>query len=129
MCTPWQKSAFLAELGENYPEADRPIVFHKVLFNEQQQFDAASGTFICSIPGLYYFGYNLEANLNAHVLLIKNGTEVIGSHQKIAGAFKRFSGNMMLKLDKGERVWLEAKPDNNGITQKSYFMGHLLFEL
>ncbi|XP_062990639.1 hibernation-associated plasma protein HP-25-like [Elgaria multicarinata webbii] len=122
-----QKSAFAAELGKDYPEPNQPIVFHKILYNEQQHLDEASGTFTCQFPGAYYFAYNLQANQNSHVILMKNGVEVIQSYQNATGGFENFSGSLILNLDKGERVWLQANQDYNGITQGSHFMGYLLF--
>ncbi|XP_062990638.1 protein HP-25 homolog 1-like [Elgaria multicarinata webbii] len=123
---PLQKSAFAAELGKDYPEPNQPIVFHKILYNEQQHLDEASGTFTCQFPGAYYFAYNLQANQNSHVILMKNGVEVIQSYQNATGGFENFSGSLILNLDKGERVWLQANQDYNGITQGSHFMGNLL---
>lgn len=128
VCQPQQNSAFAAHLGENYPVPDQPIVFRNIIYNEQQHFDAATGTFICRIPGVYFFGYNMEVYRNANVVLMKNGQQVIGSYQLATNVYENMSGSTVVKLEKGDKVWLQAKPQHNGVTHTSYFVGYLLFE-
>ncbi|XP_044297114.1 collagen alpha-1(X) chain-like [Varanus komodoensis] len=126
ICPPVEESAFAAELGKDHPEPNQPIVFHRILHNDQKHFDEASGIFTCQIPGFYYFVYNLQADRDAHVMLALNGTEVVGSHKTVTEGSEDLSGSMILKLDKGDHVWLEAKQDSNGITEKSSFLGYLI---
>ncbi|XP_062990611.1 protein HP-25 homolog 1-like, partial [Elgaria multicarinata webbii] len=122
-----QKSAFAAHLGENYPEASHPIVFHNIIYNEQQHFDVDSGIFTCQIPGVYFFGYSMEVYKNSNILLMKNGQQVIGTYQLTSDVYENLSGSTILKLENGDRVWLEVKPDYNGVTHTSYFLGYLVF--
>ncbi|XP_061438766.1 protein HP-25 homolog 1-like [Rhineura floridana] len=128
ICQPQQKSAFAAHLGKNYPSPNQPIVFHNIFYNEQRHFDAASGIFTCQIPGVYFFGYNMEAYKNSKVLLMKNGVEVIGSYQITSNAYENMSGSTILKLENQDRVYLVTGQDFNGVTHTSYFLGYLLFE-
>uniref|UniRef100_A0A6J0UX58 Protein HP-25 homolog 1-like n=1 Tax=Pogona vitticeps TaxID=103695 RepID=A0A6J0UX58_9SAUR len=128
VCQPQKKSAFAAHLAKNYPPPNQPIVFHNIIYNEQQHFDVATGSFTCQIPGIYFFGYNLEAHRNSHVVLKKNGQQVIASYQPAVDVYENMSGSVVLKLETGDRVWLEAKQSQNGITHTSYFVGYLLFE-
>lgn len=37
------------------------------------------------------------------------------------------SGDMVLKLEEGDTVWLEASDGTTGLSTKSFFSGHLLF--
>lgn len=128
VCQPRQNSAFAAHLGENYPVPDQPIVFQNIIYNDQQHFDAATGTFICQISGVYFFGYNMEVYKNANVVLMKNGQAVIGSYQLATNVYENMSGSTVVRLEKGDKVWLQARQQHNGVTHTSYFVGYLLFE-
>ncbi|XP_054843704.1 protein HP-25 homolog 1-like [Eublepharis macularius] len=124
---PQPKSAFAAKLGKNYPEPGKPIAFHNITYNEQQHFDETSGVYTCQIPGIYFFGYNMEAFRNSHIMLFKKGTVVTESCQTSTDAYESLSGSTILTLEKGDQVWLEVKQDFNGVTHSSYFIGYLIF--
>ncbi|XP_042322579.1 complement C1q tumor necrosis factor-related protein 2-like [Sceloporus undulatus] len=127
LCQPQQKSAFAAHLGKNYPAPNVPIVFHNIIYNEQQHFNGTSGIFTCQISGVYFFGYNMETNNNSNMILVKNGEAVMGSYQITLDGYENMSGSTILRLEEGDKVWLEVKPDYNGLTHTSYFLGYLLF--
>ncbi|KAJ7330163.1 hypothetical protein JRQ81_016337 [Phrynocephalus forsythii] len=128
VCQPQQNSAFAANLGKNFPTPNQPIVFHNIIYNEQQHLDTSTGIFNCQIPGVYFFGYNMEAHRNADVLLVKNGQQVIGTYQDNVSGYENMSGSTVLKLEKGDKVWLQVKEELNGVTHTSYFVGYLLFQ-
>ncbi|XP_008108815.1 collagen alpha-1(X) chain isoform X2 [Anolis carolinensis] len=127
LCQPQMKSGFAAHLGANYPAPNVPIVFHNIIYNEQQHFDAASGVFTCQIPGVYFFGYNMESTRNSNVVLVKNGQQVVATYQITPTGYENLSGSTIIRLEEGDKVWLEVKPDYNGITHTSYFLGYLIF--
>ncbi|KAH0616953.1 hypothetical protein JD844_028461 [Phrynosoma platyrhinos] len=81
------------------------------------------------ISGVYFFGYNMKTNKNSNIMLVKNGKPVMGSYQITPAGYENMSGSTILRLEKGDKVRLEVKSDNNGITQTSYFWGYLLFVL
>ncbi|XP_039342175.1 collagen alpha-1(X) chain-like [Mauremys reevesii] len=129
-CSPCQKSAFAMKLAKNYPAPKQPIIFHQILYNDQQHFDKATGIFTCQIPGVYYFGYNVELYRNTTVIqLMKNSQAVIGSYQTTLNSYENMSGSTVLKLKKGDKVWLEVNQESNGATHTSYFLGYLIFEI
>uniref|UniRef100_K7FVC0 C1q domain-containing protein n=1 Tax=Pelodiscus sinensis TaxID=13735 RepID=K7FVC0_PELSI len=128
-CLPRQKSAFAMKLAKNYPAPNQPIIFHQILYNDQQHFDKATGIFTCHVPGVYYFGYNVELYRNTtSLLLMKNSKAVLASYQTTLKSYENMSGSTVLKLEKGDKVWLEVIQESNGATQTSYFLGYLIFE-
>uniref|UniRef100_A0A8C8SF88 C1q domain-containing protein n=1 Tax=Pelusios castaneus TaxID=367368 RepID=A0A8C8SF88_9SAUR len=129
-CPPQQKSAFAMKLAKNYPAPKKPIIFHEILYNDQQHFDTETGIYTCQIPGVYYFGYNVEVYRDTTtILLMKNSQAVIGTHQTTKNSYENMSGSTVLKLKKGDKVWLEANLESNGATHTSYFLGYLIFEI
>lgn len=131
MSPPEKKSAFAVELGQNNPEPDRPIVFHNIIYNEQQHFNETTGIFTCQVSGPYIFVYNLEANQNATAVLVKDTkgrfVDLIGGGSYKIQFSNKISGNIMFKLAEGDQVWLETKPGRNGLTEKSSLLGYILF--
>uniref|UniRef100_A0A7M4FR53 Complement C1q and tumor necrosis factor-related protein 9-like n=1 Tax=Crocodylus porosus TaxID=8502 RepID=A0A7M4FR53_CROPO len=128
-CPPPQKSAFALKLGKNYPPPEQPIIFNEVLYNDQHHFDLATGIFTCQIPGVYYFSYHVELYRNTTtIILMKNGKGIIGTYQTTLSAYENMSGSTILKLEKGDEVWLKAHQESNGATHTSYFLGYLIFE-
>ncbi|XP_033017569.1 hibernation-associated plasma protein HP-25-like [Lacerta agilis] len=122
------KSAFSANVGKSYPEPDQPIGFQNILYNEQQVFDESSGIFTCQIPGVYYCTYNLEGHQNSHMILARNGTEVKASDQKTSDAYENLPQSAILQLEKGDRVWLDAKEAYDGIEIGNYFLCFLIYD-
>ncbi|XP_053261681.1 collagen alpha-1(X) chain-like [Podarcis raffonei] len=122
------KSAFSAKVGKSYPAPNQPIGFQNILYNEQQVFDESSGIFTCQIPGVYYCTYNLEGHQNSHMILARNGTEVKASDQITSDAYENLPQSAIVKLEKGDRVWLDAKKAHDGITEGSYFLCYLIYD-
>ncbi|XP_060135865.1 collagen alpha-1(X) chain-like [Zootoca vivipara] len=122
------KSAFSAKVAKSYPAPNQPIGFQNILYNEQQVFDESSGIFTCKNPGVYYCTYNLTGHQNSHMILARNGREVKASDQITMDAYQNLPENAILKLEKGDRVWLGANEAYHGITEGSYFLCYLIYD-
>nr|XP_034983922.1 collagen alpha-1(X) chain-like [Zootoca vivipara] len=122
------KSAFSANVGKSYPAPNQPIGFQNILYNEQQVFDESSGIFTCQIPGVYYCTYNLKGHQNSHMILARNDREVKASDQITSDAYENLPQSAILKLEKGDRMWLGAKEAYDGITEGSYFLCYLIYD-
>ncbi|KAM9071681.1 protein HP-25 homolog 1-like [Megaptera novaeangliae] len=128
-CLP--QSAFSVKLSGPLPGPSQPIVFQEVLYNHQGHLDLATGVFTCSVHGVYHFGFDIELFQHAMKLgLMKNGTQVLEKEAQAKDNYRHVSGNVILQLTMGDRVWLESKLDTaeseKGLIE-SMFFGYLLY--
>ena len=107
-------------LGNNFPPAGKPIPFRVVIYNDQNSYDLKKGLFTCEHPGVYEFHFNCAINDKGE-LVVHSFT----SSQKTAHITA--SGTAIIKLAKGDEVFLVAKHGANGLLSDSYFSGHLVF--
>ncbi|KAM7416724.1 hypothetical protein PAMA_018670 [Pampus argenteus] len=123
-----KKVAFSVQLGNNYPKAGVPIPFRKVIYNGQKSYDVKTGIFTCAQPGVYEFQFHCTIyQHSASVDLIRNGALVLHSFTTRQNGYISASGDIYIKLEKGDKVWLIANYGGNGLTKDSFFSGHLLF--
>ncbi|KAM5269977.1 complement C1q subcomponent subunit B isoform 1-T3 [Hipposideros larvatus] len=129
-----QKIAFSATRTINtLLRKDQPIRFDHVITNANNNYEPRSGKFTCRVPGLYYFTYHASSRGNLCVNLVRGRDRV----QKVAtfcdytqNTFQVTMGSMVLKLQQGENVFLQATEKNSllGIDgANSIFSGFLLF--
>ncbi|KAF5924665.1 complement C1q subcomponent subunit B [Diceros bicornis minor] len=129
-----QKIAFSATRTINSPlRKDQAIRFDHVITNENQNYEPRSGKFTCRVPGLYYFTYHASSRGNLCVNLVRGRERM----QKVAtfcdfvhSTFQVTTGSIVLKLEVGESVFLQATDRNSllGIEgANSIFSGFLLF--
>ncbi|XP_051806344.1 eosinophil peroxidase-like isoform X10 [Acanthochromis polyacanthus] len=123
------KVAFSMRLINNYPKSGQPIVFTQEAFNEQKSYNNKTGYFICEYPGVYEFTFYCRiSQYGAKLDLMLNNTRVVHSYTTRQRGFLTASGGIILKLAKGDKVWLVAHHRGNGLLKDSVFNGHLLFE-
>lgn len=104
------------------------IVFSQVLYNGQNHYNQNSGLFVCQIPGVYEFQFTVIGNRNlGTVTLKKNDVVQLTPEIIIISARSLAEGKVVLSLQSGDRVWIEASRGANGISRSSYFSGHILF--
>ncbi|NWI32010.1 ADIPO protein, partial [Sula dactylatra] len=129
------RSAFSVGLTERAPHPKVPIRFSKIFYNEQNHYDASTGKFLCSIPGVYYFAYHLTVYLaDVKVSLYKKDKAVIFTYDQFQkNNVDQASGSVLLHLNAGDEVWLQVygEGDKNGVyadnINDSTFMGFLLY--
>nr|XP_033804811.1 complement C1q tumor necrosis factor-related protein 7 [Geotrypetes seraphini]XP_033804821.1 complement C1q tumor necrosis factor-related protein 7 [Geotrypetes seraphini] len=128
------KSAFSVGITTSYPEERLPIVFNKVLFNEGDNYSPSTGKFICAIPGIYYFSYDITlANKHLAIGLVHNGEYRIKTFDANTGNHDVASGSTVMYLKPEDEVWLEIfYTDQNGLFSDptwadSLFSGFLLY--
>lgn len=84
--------------------------------------------FTCVIPGVYQFSFHCMSFTDAgSVNLWRNKEMVLRSFKVYVGGLHLSSGDIVLRLQTGDKVWLEVTDGTNGLSTKSYFSGHLLF--
>ncbi|XP_077333887.1 complement C1q tumor necrosis factor-related protein 7 [Lithobates pipiens] len=128
------KSAFSVGITTSYPQERLPIVFNKVIFNEGEHYNPSTGKFICAIPGIYYFSYDITlANKHLAITLVQNGEYKIKTFDANTGNHDVASGSTLLYLKPEDEVWLEIfYTDQNGLFSDpswadSLFSGFLLY--
>ncbi|KAJ8379307.1 hypothetical protein SKAU_G00000850 [Synaphobranchus kaupii] len=124
-----QHSAFAMRLGTNFPRPNQKIIFHETIYNEQGHYDTKTGIFTCVVPGVYQVDFHCTYYKNiGNVDLRRNGELVLHSFTNELNGYITASGGTILKLSKGDQVWLQANVGGNGLTADSYIAAHLLFE-
>lgn len=128
------KSAFSVGITTSFPQERLPILFNKILFNEGEHYNPSMGKFICAIPGIYYFSYDITlADKHLAISLVHNGEYKIKTFDANTGNHDVASGSTLLHLKQEDEVWLEIfYTDQNGLFSDpswadSLFSGFLLY--
>lgn len=128
------RSAFSVAVSKSYPRERLPIKFDRILMNEGGHYNASSGKFICSIPGIYYFTYDITlANKHLAIGLVHNGQYRIKTFDANTGNHDVASGSTVLALKEQDEVWLQIfYSEQNGLFYDPYwtdslFTGFLIY--
>ncbi|XP_049994706.1 complement C1q tumor necrosis factor-related protein 2 isoform X1 [Alexandromys fortis] len=128
------KSAFSVAVTKSYPRERLPIKFDKILMNEGGHYNASSGKFVCGVPGIYYFTYDITlANKHLAIGLVHNGQYRIRTFDANTGNHDVASGSTILALKEGDEVWLQIfYSEQNGLFYDPYwtdslFTGFLIY--
>lgn len=72
-CGSAARSAFSVAVTKSYPKERLPIRFNRIMLNEGNHYNASSGKFVCAVPGVYYFTYDIAlANKHLAIGLLHN---------------------------------------------------------
>ena len=132
----WPKSAFTVGLTvlSKFPASDAPIKFDKILYNEFNHYDVATGKFTCHVAGVYYFTYHITVfSRNVQVALVKNGVKILHTKDGYMSSEDQASGGIVLPLKLGDEVWMQVAGGErfNGLfadeDDDTTFTGFLLF--
>lgn len=133
-CGTHERSAFSVAVSKSYPKERTPIRFDRILMNEGDHYNAGSGKFTCAVPGVYYFSYDITlANKHLAIGLVHNGQYKIKTFDANTGNHDVASGSTVLRLQKGDQVWLQIfYSEQNGLFfdpfwTDSLFTGFLIY--
>ncbi|XP_020932183.1 complement C1q tumor necrosis factor-related protein 2 isoform X2 [Sus scrofa] len=119
---------------KSYPRERLPIKFDKILMNEGGHYNASSGKFVCGVPGIYYFTYDITlANKHLAIGLVHNGQYRIRTFDANTGNHDVASGSTILALKQSDEVWLQIfYSEQNGLFYDPYwtdslFTGFLIY--
>lgn len=122
------KVAFSVRLGSCVPNNGAPVTFRDVIYNGQNSYNTNTGIFTCTVPGVYEFEFHCTIyQNNANMDLQLNGRSIVHSFTSRQNGFISASGNVYIKLVRGDSVWVVANEGANSINRDSIFSGHLLF--
>lgn len=116
-CGTAARSAFSVAVTKSYPKERLPIRFSRVLLNEGNHYNTTTGKFVCAIPGVYYFSYDITlANKHLAIGLVHNGHYKIKTFDANTGNHDVASGSTVLHLQKSDQVWLQIfYSEQNGL--------------
>ncbi|KAM3612898.1 uncharacterized protein V6R79_016643 [Siganus canaliculatus] len=133
-CGSTARSAFSVAVTKSYPKERLPIRFSRILLNEGGHYNATSGKFVCVIPGVYYFTYDITlANKHLAIGLVHNGQYKIKTFDANTGNHDVASGSTVLHLRQSDQVWLQIfYSEQNGLFfdpfwTDSTFTGFLIY--
>lgn len=133
-CGTAARSAFSVAVTKSYPKERLPIRFSRILLNEGNHYNASSGKFVCAIPGVYYFTYDITlANKHLAIGLVHNGQYKIKTFDANTGNHDVASGSTVLRLRQSDQVWLQIfYSEQNGLFfdpfwTDSTFTGFLIY--
>ncbi|XP_032903970.1 complement C1q subcomponent subunit B-like [Amblyraja radiata] len=125
------KSAFsMARSIDTKPRPRSTIVFGKEISNEANNYHARMGKFQCNITGLYYFTYHATSKGALCVNFMHNSDIIVSFCDNVPNTFQVSSGGVVLKVTKGDHVYLKATNYNSMRGTEgadSVFSGFLLF--
>ncbi|KAK2837242.1 hypothetical protein Q5P01_014454 [Channa striata] len=124
------KAAFSVSLGNSAKSCRNglPITFTDVVYNGQNSYNTDTGIFTCNVTGVYEFNFHCTLfQSNANVDLLRNGRPILHSFTTRQNGYISASGNINIRLNRGDRVWLVANEGGNTMTSDSTFSAHLLF--
>ncbi|KAJ3588328.1 hypothetical protein NHX12_011921 [Muraenolepis orangiensis] len=128
------RSAFSVAMTKSYPKEHLPIRFSRVLLNEGNHYNASSGKFVCAVPGVYYFTYDITlANKHLAIGLVHNGLYKIKTFDGNTGNHDVSSASTVLRLQRSDQVWLQIfVSGQNGVFFDPYwtdstFTGFLIY--
>ncbi|XP_067826795.1 complement C1q subcomponent subunit A-like [Heptranchias perlo] len=132
-----ERPAFsVVKTTSNDPAPGKPVTFDKHITNEGNCFETRSGIFHSCKNGWYYFTYNIVSEGNLCINIMKNTRKEVGFCDSGGSRnnwykYQMNSGGTVLRLKKGDTVWLQTTEGNNNIfgseDLNSVFSGFLLF--
>ncbi|XP_074504537.1 uncharacterized protein c1qtnf2 [Sebastes fasciatus] len=133
-CGSAARSAFSVAVTKSYPKERLPIRFSRILLNEGDHYNVTSGKFVCAVPGVYYFTYDITlANKHLAIGLVHNGQYKIKTFDANTGNHDVASGSTVLHLQESDQVWLQIfYSEQNGLFfdpfwTDSTFTGFLIY--
>ncbi|XP_047419991.1 complement C1q subcomponent subunit A [Sciurus carolinensis] len=129
------RPAFSA-VRRNPPAVGNVVIFDTVITNQESPYQSHSGRFLCAVPGYYYFTFQVVSKWDLCLTVVSSsGGQVrrgVGfCDSNLKGLFQVLSGGTVLRLQRGDQVWLEKDPAKGRIYQgpeaDSVFSGFLIF--
>lgn len=126
----YQSAFSMARTTVENPAKNVPIVFNRAITNDHQDYNTTSGTFVCRIPGLYYFVYHASHSSNLCVSLYVAKEQKASFCDHMSNSQQVTSGGVLVQLMEHQEVWLSVNEYNGMIgieDNDSVFSGFLVF--
>ncbi|XP_075047793.1 complement C1q subcomponent subunit C [Mixophyes fleayi] len=126
----YQSAFTMMRKTSQYPDKDKPIIFHTPITNDHGDYNISTGRFVCRVAGLYYFVYHASHRSNLCVTLKVDNEQKASFCDHMFNEQQVTSGGVLVQLIKGQEVWLSVN-DYNGMigieNGDSVFSGFLVF--
>ncbi|XP_029433905.1 uncharacterized protein LOC115076503 [Rhinatrema bivittatum] len=114
---------------------DKVLLFSQVITNMENRYSADSGKFLCADPGYYYFTFHVVSQGELCLFIVKEHRSQAERQVAFCDGNERAqpqvnSGGSVLKLEKGDRVWIQTDSRDKLYERadaNSVFSGFLLF--
>ncbi|XP_036770526.1 complement C1q subcomponent subunit A [Manis pentadactyla] len=129
------RPAFSA-VRRNPPIGGNVVIFDTVITNQEGPYQNHSGRFICTVPGYYYFTFQVVSKWDICLSIVSSGRGQVRRSLGFCdanskGIFQVVSGGTVLHLQHGDQVWIEKDPNKGRMYQgpeaDSVFSGFLIF--
>uniref|UniRef100_A0A8C4S893 C1q domain-containing protein n=1 Tax=Erpetoichthys calabaricus TaxID=27687 RepID=A0A8C4S893_ERPCA len=126
---------FHVGLKDGFPTPGSPIIFPHVWYNDQEAYSTESGKFTAPLSGLYFFTYHITVFKTDMWVTLRKNSNIIQYTYNSNDFSKSLhaSGSSLLKLNKGDQIWLQVHENRNGLyadnDDDTTFTGFLLQQL
>ncbi|KAI0212314.1 Caprin-2, partial [Lamellibrachia satsuma] len=109
---------------------DSVVLFDNVITNVGNSFDEHTSHFVCRVNGTYLFATHVlsQNNKDVYAWIMLNNKHKLPLHGDGRAGYATGSQTVILRLIKGDRVWLQLRKDSALLNDFSTFSGYLLFE-
>ncbi|XP_030731306.2 collagen alpha-1(X) chain [Globicephala melas] len=131
-----QPQPAFSAVRRNPPMGGNVVIFDTVITNQESPYQSHSGRFICSVPGYYYFTFQVVSKWDICLSIVSFGRGQVQRSLGFCdanskGLFQVVSGGTVFQLQQGDQVWIEKDPNKGRIYQgseaDSVFSGFLIF--
>ncbi|NXU53126.1 C1QA protein, partial [Turnix velox] len=115
------------------PSKGRTVVFDNIITNQENSYNPQTGEFTCTIPGLYYFAFQVVSNRDLCLSISKNKEQVASFCDSNSREILQVnSGSTILSLVGGDKVSLSTDSSGlraiySGPEADSVFSGFMIF--
>eukprot|EP00069_Balaena_mysticetus_P004924 bmy_04529T0 len=108
----------------NPPMGGNVVIFDTVITNQESPYQSHSGRFICTVPGYYYFTFQVVSKWDICLSIVSFGRGQVQHSLGFCdtnskGLFQVVSGGTVFQLQQGDQVWIEKDPNKGRIYQGS----------
>ncbi|KFO32557.1 complement C1q subcomponent subunit A [Fukomys damarensis] len=130
------RPAFSAVRRNPPASSSNVVIFDTVITNQEGRYQSQSGHFLCSVPGFYYFTFQVVSKWDICLAIVSSSQGQLRRSLGFCDIHSKeqlqvVSGGTVFQLQQGDQVWVEKDPAKGRIYQgpeaDSIFSGFLIF--
>ena len=109
---------------------DSTVKFDNIITNVGGSFDEKTSHFVCRISGTYLFATHVlsQKDKDVYAWIMLNNKHKLPLHGDKGAGYGTGSQTVILRLVKGDEVWLQLRKDSALLNDFSTLSGYMLFE-